>query len=179
LIPSEPPYQVYGSAQGVQVYGNVGVLQPVSVYFTSPQKVIEAQPVQVYGAAGLAPVNVYDTQVISDSNQVFAGQIPASFGANFQMVPAQAGQSFSATLIDIWNIYGAAETVALRFGAAGTFRFIKKLNPSTGFAVNLINSTWRGPANTALNIYTWEVMGGPLSPSGGFVTYTVMGQYLP
>jgi hypothetical protein len=210
LNPSDAPFQVYGSQPGVQVYGNVGVAQPVSVYFnsvqpvnivspnpvqvygnvgvfqpvsvyyTTPQKVIEAQPVQVYGSAGLAPVNVYDTQVISDANQTFAGQIGAGSGLNSQIVAAGgSGLSLSATLIDIWNIYGAAETVALRFGSAGQFRFIKKLNPNTGFVVNLINSAWRGPTNTGLYVYTWETMGGPLSPSGGFVTYTVMGQYLP
>jgi hypothetical protein len=196
------PVQVYGNvgvAQPVSVYfqtsQTISIPEPVSVYFSTPPivqipqplsvyhpsttPVFLSQPAQVYGTAGALPVSVYDTQVINDATQVFAGQIPINFGANFQMVPAQAGQSFSATLIDIWNIYGAAETVALRFGATGTLRFIKKLNPNTGFVVNLVNSTWRGPTNTALFVYNWEVMGGPLSPSGGFVTYTVMGQYLP
>ena len=172
------PQAVVAAQPGMQVYGNVGVAQPVSVYFTTPQKVIEAQPVQVYGSAGLAPVNVYDTQVINDTNQVFAGMIGAGSGLNSQIVAPLAGNSLSTTLIDVWNIYGAAETVALRFGSSGQFRFIKTLNPNTGFVVNLINSTWRGPTNTGLYIYTWETMGGPLSASGGFVTYTVMGQYL-
>jgi len=192
---------VVAAKPGLQVYGNLGVFQPISVYFNTPQATTIPeplsvytdtgrsvavtgnlgvfQPVSVYSAPNTPPVNVYDTQVITDTTQVFAGQIGAVSGANSQIVAASAGLSLEATLIDIWNIYGAAETVALRFGTAGQFRFIKKLNPNTGFAVNLINSTWRGPANTGLYIYTWEVMGGPLSPSGGFVTYTVMGQYLP
>jgi hypothetical protein len=175
----QPPFQVYGSQPGVQVYGNVGVAQPVSVYFATPQKVVEAQPVQVYGSAGLAPVNVYDTQVFSDSNQVFSGLIGAGTNQNLQIVPPQANLSFSASLIDIWNVYSVAETVALRFGSTGLFRFLKNLNPSTGFMANLVNSTWRGPTNTGLNIYTFETMGGPFPAAGGFVTYTVMGQYLP
>jgi hypothetical protein len=195
------PLPVVAAKPGLQVYGNLGVFQPISVYFNTPQATTIPeplsvytdtgrsvavtgnlgvfQPVSVYSAPNTPPVNVYDTQVITDTTQVFAGQIGAVSGANSQIVAASAGLSLEATLIDIWNIYGAAETVALRFGTAGQFRFIKKLNPNTGFAVNLINSTWRGPANTGLYIYTWEVMGGPLSPSGGFVTYTVMGQYLP
>ena len=250
LLPSEPPFQIYGSAQGVQVYfstpqpvtipqpvsvyhatpqpaylsqpaqvyGNVNVFQPIAVYgavgfpaqpVTVPEpvsvytdsgrsvavsvpepvsvytdigrslKVVGAQPVQVYGSAGLAPVNIYDTQVINDANQVFSGLIGAGSGLNSQIVAPVAGQSLSATLIDVWNVYGAAETVALRFGVSGQLRFIKTLNPNTGFVVNLINSTWRGPTNTGLYIYTWETMGGSFPAAGGFVTYTVMGQYLP
>jgi hypothetical protein len=175
----QPPFQIYGSAQGVQVYGNIGVAQPVSVYFSTPQKVVAAQPVQVYGTAGALAVSVYDTQLFSDANQVFSGQIGAGAGQNLQIVPPQAGLSFQASLIDLWNIYGVAESVALRYGVAGNLRFIKKLNPDTGFVINLINSTWRGPTNTGLFVYAWEAMGGPLSASGGFVTYTVMGQYLP
>jgi hypothetical protein len=159
----QPPFQIYGSAQGVQVYGNVGVAQPISVY----------------GAVGLAPVSVYDTQVFSDTNQVFSGLIGAGANQNLQIVPPQANLSFSASLIDIWNVYSVAETVALRFGANGQFRFLKNLNPSTGFVANLINSTWRGPTSIGLYIYTFEVMGGPFPAAGGFVTYTVMGQYLP
>jgi hypothetical protein len=159
----QPPFQIYGSAQGVQVYGNVGVAQPISVY----------------GAVGLAPVSVYDTQVFSDTNQVFSGLIGAGTNQNLQIVPPQANLSFSASLIDIWNVYSVAETVALRFGANGQFRFLKNLNPSTGFVANLINSTWRGPTSIGLYIYTFEVMGGPFPAAGGFVTYTVMGQYLP
>jgi hypothetical protein len=197
----QPPFQVYGSQPGVQVYGNVGVAQPISVYFGTPQVISVNQPLSVYAATKVGlqvygnvnvfqpvavysspntpAVNVYDAQVVTDTNQVFAGQIGAGSGLNSQIVAPTAGQSLEATLIDIWNIYGAVETVALRFGSTGQFRFIKKLNPNTGFAVNLINSTWRGPTNTGLYIYTWETMGGPLSASGGFVTYTVMGQYLP
>ena len=189
------PAQVYGNVnvfQPIAVYGAVGfpaqpvtVPEPLSVYTDTGRSVAVTgnlgvfQPVNVYSAPNTPPVNIYDTQVITDTTQVFAGQIGAVSGANSQIVAASPGLSLEATLIDIWSIYGAAETVALRFGTAGQFRFIKKLNPNTGFAVNLINSTWRGPTNTGLYIYTWEVMGGPLSPSGGFVTYTVMGQYLP
>jgi hypothetical protein len=214
----QPPYQVYGSQPGVQVYtssplsvvaaqpglqvyGNVGVAQPLSVYYATPQvisvqqplsiysptkvglqvygNVNVFQPVAVYSAPNTPAVNIYDTQVVTDANQVFAGQIGAGTALNSQIVAPSAGLSLSTTLIDIWNIYGAAETVALRFGSAGQLRFIKKLNPNTGFVVNLINSTWRGPTNTGLYVYTWETMGGPLPNSGGFVTYTVMGQYLP
>jgi hypothetical protein len=195
------PLPVVAAQPGMQVYGNVGVFQPVSVYFGTPQVISVNQPLSVYAATkvGLqvygnlnvfqpiaiysAPntpaVNIYDAQVVTDTNQVFAGQIGVGSGLNSQIVAPQTALSLEATLIDIWNIYGAAETVALRFGVAGQFRFIKKLNPNTGFVVNLINSSWRGPTNTGLYIYTWETMGGPLSPSGGFVTYTVMGQYLP
>jgi hypothetical protein len=60
------PLQEVLQTQPVQVYGNVGVAQPVSVYFPAPQPVTIPEPVSVYFASPQPvtipePVSVYGT----------------------------------------------------------------------------------------------------------------------
>jgi hypothetical protein len=120
------------------------------------------------------PISVTDiTKVFPDNTNVFSGQTGPGQCVNWPIVPPAAGLAFQADLIEIWNVYGAPETVGLHFGPTGTLRFYKRLAPNTGFVVNLVKSVWRGPAyNTGLYLYTQELMGG----NSPFVTYTVLGE---
>jgi hypothetical protein len=70
-------------------------------------------------------------------------------------------------LIDVWNNSDADKTVAFRFGT-GTLRFQKKIAGKTGYLINLVKTKWKGPVNTAFNIYCYET-----SPA---VSYTVFGE---
>jgi hypothetical protein len=116
------------------------------------------------------PISVTQvTQTFQEPSGTYSGQ--SVYQYTYTIAPSAPGLSFQVSLIDIWNLGSTAETVALRFGPTGPFRFMKRLNPNAGFIVNLINSIWRGPTNTAFNIYTFE--------SSPFVTYTIFGNYQP
>jgi hypothetical protein len=116
------------------------------------------------------PISVTDlTKVFQEPTNTFSGQL--AYNYTYTVAPAVAGQSFQASLLDVWNRGASAETVAFRFGATGPLRFMRTLNPNAGYIVNLIKTVWRGPTNTAFNIYTFEA--SPL------VTYTVFGEYQP
>lgn len=80
---------------------------------------------------------------------------------------ASATQAFEISLIDVWNNSGADRNVAFRFGT-GTLRFEKKIADKTGFLINLVKTKWKGPTNTAFNVYSYEA-----SPA---VSYTVFGE---
>jgi len=122
------------------------------------------------------PISVTDiTKVFADNTNVWSGDTGPGSSFNVQIGPPSSGLTFQADLIHIWNVYGATETVGLRFGPTGALRFIQRLAPNTGMVVNLVKSVWRGSAaNTGLYIYTWEAMGGPGNPA--YVTYTVLGE---
>jgi hypothetical protein len=116
------------------------------------------------------PISVTQvTNTFQEPSATYSGQTVYQY--TYQVAAAASGLSFQVSLMDVWNLGATAETVAFRFGPTGVLRFIRRLNPNAGTVVNLINSIWRGPTNTAFNIYTFE-------PSP-FVTYTILGNYQP
>jgi hypothetical protein len=111
------------------------------------------------------PISVTDIEKSFSESDVYSGKATAQY--DNAVKAASAGQSFEISLIDVWNNSGADRTVALRFGT-GTLRFEKKIADQTGFLVNLVKTKWKGPVNTAFNIYCYET-----SPA---VSYTVFGE---
>ncbi len=112
------------------------------------------------------PISVTDiTKKFTDPDNTYSGRATAQYDT--QIVPATPGKSFEASLIDCWNNGDTDVTVAFRFGTA-TPRFEKKIASKTGYIVNLVKTIWRGPANTAFNIYSYDP-----SPD---LRYTVFGE---
>ena len=111
------------------------------------------------------PISVTDIEKSFSESDVYSGKATAQYDNAIKA--ASAGQSFEISLIDMWNNSGSNRTVALRFGT-GTLRFEKKIADQTGFLVNLVKTKWKGPVNTAFNIYCYET-----SPA---VSYTAFGE---
>lgn len=125
------------------------------------------------------PISVTEvTNVWQDPTNVFSGLVTAQY--NSQIVAPTSAQSLQVFLLDLWNVGTNTAVVALSWGpatSAAAFRFRKNLAPNTGFALNLINTVWRGPTNTGLYIYAFN----PISTSDTYpnLTYTILGQYSP
>jgi hypothetical protein len=111
------------------------------------------------------PISVTDIEKSFAEDNVISGVATAQY--NNTIKAASAGQSFEISLIDVWNNSGADRTVAFCFGT-GTLRFQKKIADKTGYLINLVKTKWKGPVNTAFNIYCYET-----SPA---VSYTVFGE---
>jgi hypothetical protein len=111
------------------------------------------------------PISVTDIEKSFTEDKVISGVATSQYDNTIK--EASAGQSFEISLIDVWNNSGADRTVAFRFGT-GTLRFQKKIADKTGYLINLVKTKWKGPVNTAFNIYCYET-----SPA---VSYTVFGE---
>jgi hypothetical protein len=111
------------------------------------------------------PITVTDIEKSFSENNVYSGKATSQYDNTVKA--ASPTQAFEISLIDVWNNSGADRTVAFRFGT-GTLRFEKKIADKTGFLVNLVKTKWKGPVNTAFNIYCYET-----SPN---VSYTVFGE---
>ena len=99
------------------------------------------------------PISVTDiTKKFDDATNVFSGRATAQYDTTVKA--AVAGESFEASLLDCWNNAATDVTAAFRFGT-GTPRFEKTLASKTGYLVNLVKTIWRGPTNTAFNIYSY------------------------
>jgi hypothetical protein len=111
------------------------------------------------------PLDVVDIDKYFTEDKVVSGVATAQYDTTIQA--ASAGYSFEISLIDVWNNSDADKTVAFRFGT-GTLRFQKKIAPKTGYPINLVKTKWRGPTNTAFNIYSYDT-----SPN---VSFTIFGE---
>jgi hypothetical protein len=111
------------------------------------------------------PISVTDITKSFSESDVYSGKATSQYDNTVKA--ASATQVFEISLIDVWNNSGADRNVAFRFGT-GTLRFEKKIADKTGFLVNLVKTKWKGPTNTAFNIYSYEA-----SPT---VSYTVFGE---
>jgi hypothetical protein len=111
------------------------------------------------------PISVTDITKSFSESDVYSGKATSQYDNTVKA--ASATQAFEISLIDVWNNSGADRNVAFRFGT-GTLRFEKKIADKTGFLVNLVKTKWKGPINTAFNIYSYEA-----SPA---VSYTVFGE---
>jgi hypothetical protein len=111
------------------------------------------------------PISVTDIEKSFTEDNVISGVATAQYDTTIKA--ASAGQSFEISLIDVWNNSDADKTIAFRFGT-GTLRFQKKIAPKTGYPINLVKTKWRGPVNTAFNIYSYDT-----SPN---VSYTIFGE---
>ena len=111
------------------------------------------------------PISVTDIEKSFSESNVYSGKATAQY--NNAVKAAATTQAFEISLIDVWNNSGSDRTVAFRFGT-GTLRFEKKIADKTGFLVNLVKTKWKGPVDTAFNVYSYET-----SPA---VSYTVFGE---
>jgi hypothetical protein len=111
------------------------------------------------------PLNVVDIEKYFTEDKVVSGIATAQYDNT--VVAASAGYSFEVSLIDVWNNSDSDRTIGFRFGT-GTLRFQKKIAPKTGFPINLVKTKWRGPTNTAFNIYCYDP-----SPN---VSFTIFGE---
>ena len=111
------------------------------------------------------PISVTDITKAFSEADVYSGNATAQYDNTVKA--ADPARSFEVSLIDCWNNSGADGTAGFRFGT-GSLRFEKKISDKTGFLLNLVKTKWKGPVNTAFNIYSYEA-----APA---VSYTVFGE---
>ena len=111
------------------------------------------------------PISVTDIEKAFLEEDVYSAIATAQYDNTIKA--ADPTRRFEVSLIDVWNNSGADRTVAFRFGT-GSLRFQKKIADKTGFLMNLVKTKWKGPVNTAFNVYSFEA-----EPA---VSYTVFGE---